>query len=1066
MKSLPFPLGYRMMLTVAIAVAAGRAHAQEVRVLRAGPDGAVQSFSVPAGAQPSPPAQPVQPAAQPGEKPDGKKPGDEKKKVDDAKPETAKEPDIIKRPIEPPQPPNPSELEVRPNAAGKLSLNFHGQKWQGVLTWLKVVSAVNLDWQELPGGYLNLTTHKEYTVPEARNIINMHLLARGFTILLRDDMMTVVNVKKMNPALVPRIRPEQLKERDDFEFVKVSFPLRSLLATEAAEEAKSMLSTNHKLTPLKTTNRLEIIDAVINLREVHDFLEQEQSSEADEATVRPFYLKHARAEEVAESLKELLGLKKTAAPMTPQQMQQMQQMMAQQAKKGGAAAGKQPEVHIVAMPKENAILVHAPPDKLAIVEEAVEILDHQPGYAQSMVASVTETEVYRLENLDPATFIETLREMGGLSPRTRIQSDAKRKAIVVTGSEKDQFVVEMLIRKLDSSSRSFHVIALRRHDAEYVAGSIRFMLGKEKDEKQSQPSRSYFSFRYGQQQQEEDDDDFRVDADIEYNRLLMWCNDLELRSVQNLLVELGEFPKPGGNTARRRMLEVGTAEDAVKLLERLQKIWPSRGNNVLDVGPLPEIQKEEKDDAPIGPVSPDKIETPNTTPAKTAADLKNKTAYRDDRSIPSAPITRSIFRLLSDEVSSGPDGAGSDEAESQRQGANAGSQPRSESPAAPETATDASLDLQKPPASGTQQPSGSALESLDDQQKKRLQELLQQFRARQQMGNPSPQGAEPTEPAPIRIQVGADGRIYLESNDTRALDALEDLLMEHAPPKRDWKVFELKYPNTWAYGVELILRDVFKEEIEAAEEGGGVQYSPFLGYYPGSSSGGGPARMSRRKPLKIISDRDSHTILVQGATPDQLHMIEELIAVYDKPQSTEAHSIRKTKVIPIKYSKAKVIAEAVKDVYRDLLSENDRALQNKESNKKEERPSGQSYTYIYGGGGAAGEGQEQEQPIRFKGLLSVGVDELSNNLIVSATEGLLDNVSMIVTALDEAAAPNSAVQVMQIDPRVNALLLQQKLKSIFGPKPPPQNNQNKNQQNQQQNQNGGQPQANVLFNGG
>ena len=86
--------------------------------------------------------------------------------------------------------------------------------------------------------------------------------------------------------------------------------------------------------------------------------------------------------------------------------------------------------------------------------------------------------------------------------------------------------------------------------------------------------------------------------------------------------------------------------------------------------------------------------------------------------------------------------------------------------------------------------------------------------------------------------------------------------------------------------------------------------------------------------------------------------------------------------------------------------------------------------------------------------MSIGVDPVSNILIVSASEGLLDNVGQIVTALDEAARPNSDYQVTHVSPRVNTRELQQRLNKIFGPKPPQQ--QNPNQKNQQ-NQNGQNP---------
>ena len=180
-------------------------------------------------------------------------------------------------------------------------------------------------------------------------------------------------------------------------------------------------------------------------------------------------------------------------------------------------------------------------------------------------------------------------------------------------------------------------------------------------------------------------------------------------------------------------------------------------------------------------------------------------------------------------------------------------------------------------------------------------------------------------------------------------------------------------------------------------------------------------------------------------------MIEELIEVYDQPQSTEAHSIRKTQIFKIHYSKANVIADALKEVYRDLLSENDKALQEARGNKKEDRPSERSYTYIYGGGGDS-DGQEQEQPIRFKGLLSIGVDPTANILIISASEGLLNNVAQIVEQLDMAAQPNSSFKVMQVNTRVNVKDLQAKLAKMLGPKAP-QQPKNPNAKGQSQNGN-------------
>ncbi len=108
---------------------------------------------------------------------------------------------------------------------------------------------MSLDWQELPDGYLNLTTQRSYTLEEARDLINRHLLARGYTMLFQGEVISVVKIDKINPGMVPRVEPGELATRLPHEFVKVSFTLDWLLASDAVEELKPMLSPNGSSPP-------------------------------------------------------------------------------------------------------------------------------------------------------------------------------------------------------------------------------------------------------------------------------------------------------------------------------------------------------------------------------------------------------------------------------------------------------------------------------------------------------------------------------------------------------------------------------------------------------------------------------------------------------------------------------------------------------------------------------------------------------------------------------------------------------------------------------------------------
>jgi len=295
---------------LAMALVAGTASAQPAMQTITTPDG--KEHKIPAGVEITPEMMeqmrarfggaPSRPAPA---KPDEKKKDESDKKEDDKKKEEDKgkgkdegkkdekkseetaEP--VTRESTPPKPGDPKELEVRPDAeTGLVEFSFVGQKWLGVLDWLAGISEMSLDWQQLPGDYLNLTTQRAFTVAETRDLVNQRLLARGYTLLSRDDVLSVVKVDKLDPSMVPRVQPDELEKRDPYEYVKTSFTLDWLLAETAVKEFETMKSPNGKLTALSATNRMEAMDAVVNLREIHRVLTEEQSTTGQERQFKKF----------------------------------------------------------------------------------------------------------------------------------------------------------------------------------------------------------------------------------------------------------------------------------------------------------------------------------------------------------------------------------------------------------------------------------------------------------------------------------------------------------------------------------------------------------------------------------------------------------------------------------------------------------------------------------------------------------------------------------------------------------------------------------------------------------
>ena len=893
-----------------------------------------------------------------------KKDGDDKEKKEGEKKEENGESSakVIKRTEYKPQP-DQGPIEVNPDKDGKVKFNFHGASWPVVLNWLARFSQLNLDWQELPGDYLNLRTQHAYTALEARDVINRHLLSRGYTLLEHGELLTVAKVSGIDPGLVPRVEPKELLERMPHEFVKVSLPLDWIIADQAVEQLKPMLSQNGKLSSISAINRLEAMDAVGNLREVYQMLNDEQSNdETEQRLVREFKLKYVRAGVVVDSLYGILGLRKpdsmsggggsissSYSQQIMRQLQQMQQQMQRSSSKSSGGGGvEQTEPRLVLNERENSILAHASPDKMEIIEQTIKALDVESESSSHILQNLDRMKVYRLSTLQPGPLVQILSEVGDLSPTVKIQVDEENNSIILYGSLADHVTLQSLVDKLDGSNRSFEVIPLRRVKAAEVAGTIQYMLGEKEEEDNNSRSRYYGYSYYSSYRQETKKDDprpFKVEADIERNRLLVWANEIELEEIENLLTKMGEI-KPGqSNPATARMIDLHSLDNAQQILERLERSWRQERPNELN----------------IDRVTPPQPESAPAEPKKEAR----------------LPGTINRIRNASDKIVSTETSP-----EDSPSNANALAADR-------ETSTVDRLEQ----------------EAL----RRRFEELANE--------NPA-----------INIRQLPDGRIFLESNDTRALDEMELMISDLVPPAPDYKIFKIKY--AWPFGIELLLDDFFasKEDEETMLDwyGNSVTYNKE-----------GPDRLSKKRKLKIISDDDSMTLLVQNATYEQLALIEDLLEIYDRPDSSDPQSVRVTKHFPLKYSKAASIAETVKAVYRDLLSSNDPALQNNKKDEGKSQPvqQGITYTYVRGGGQDDDEGRSQEEPIRFKGLLSVGVDEISNTLVISAARGLMDDLTSLVETLDEAARPDFRVRVAPVSPSINASLLRDRINQSFGIQP-------------------------------
>jgi type II secretory pathway component GspD/PulD (secretin) len=279
---------------------------------------------------------------------------------------------------------------------------------------------------------------------------------------------------------------------------------------------------------------------------------------------------------------------------------------------------------------------------------------------------------------------------------------------------------------------------------------------------------------------------------------------------------------------------------------------------------------------------------------------------------------------------------------------------------------------------------------------------------------------------PVTVTITKDGRVLVASQDTAALDRLEQFVDEVAPPTQRYKIFKIKYAKV--FDVYLNLKEYYEDEMKGDKE----QILDWWGDVQESNKKKGSI-LSKRPPLRLIWDPASDTILVANASASQLAEIERLIDAYDQPAAEDAAMERVTQPIKIKYSRASTIATAVKEVFRDLLSSKDKEFDAKDG-KGGTTSSGSGVTILSYSRNNNQNDQKKSAPLKvgFQGALSLGADDVSNIVLVSAQKEVFDGVVEMIRQLDEEAAPKTTVQVHRLSGSVRAEYLQKALDEAVG----------------------------------
>lgn len=375
-------------------------------------------------------------------------------------------------------------------------------------------------------GTLTLIAPFRLTVEEALQVLAAALQVRGFTLIPEGDrIVKIVPITEARQQAIatrfgdltkPPVPPSQL--------ITQVFQLRYLNARQIQQELQPLLSAQNALIASTSIgNLLIIVDTEANIRRFKKLLELMDVDLSKKVTIVVLPLRYANAEQVAQTLGQLLapfGVVVGTAP-TPT-------APGRPARQRGRRSGTTSlsvttaSIQIVPFPHNNSLLLWAPKERLPWLRDLVAKLD-------TPAVEALRVEVFKLQYADavdlerilselfeqtrqtgrqrtaPIRFTTDRRAAALPSPRRRaiptepqaiIAADARTNSLVVAADRERMEVIRNLIKELDIDARpnlQFEIIPLQRAYAPDLAQVLQTLLSGDGATPQRQPAAARFA---------------------------------------------------------------------------------------------------------------------------------------------------------------------------------------------------------------------------------------------------------------------------------------------------------------------------------------------------------------------------------------------------------------------------------------------------------------------------------------------------------------------------------------------------------------------------------------------
>lgn len=462
---------------------------------------------------------------------------------------------------------------------GEISIrfSFRNTPWQVVLEWFAEQNGLSLQMDAPPIGTFNYTDPNFYSPSQSLDVMNGVLLTRGFTLIRRRHLLTVVNLEDEIPdTLVEFVSVEDLDTRGEYELVKTLFPLVKMTAEEAQQDFEKLLGPQGKMFTFPAAKQVIIQETAGRLRQIRDIIKAvEEPRIKKDGMVEEFVLEYMPAEDILLVARGLLGL--------------------------GEDQNRNEDINIAVDPLGTRIFATGKEEKLALLRTIIERVDVDPlDGAEAEPGEQPYLMTHAIQVADPSTAYEVLQTMLEGLPDVRMALDPATNKLIAYARPTEHQTIKATIDELEGEVPQFEVISLQTIDPEMAVAMIANMF--DIDPETPDPNGP------------------KVTADLETMKLFVRATEGELKMIRSMIERL-ESENSVGAGGNIRILPF-SGDSAIDAVNRANRFWT--GENRIQV-----ITPENRKESTIDQRTPDTQEedlppatSSDTTPAAPTTGVK------------------------------------------------------------------------------------------------------------------------------------------------------------------------------------------------------------------------------------------------------------------------------------------------------------------------------------------------------------------------------------------------------------------------------------------------------------